>query len=252
MEVICQNCNIFFHKKPHRILRSKKHFCSTNCHFEQLKKDSTKTEVECDFCGKKHYKNKSCLNRNSRYFCSKICMKSKIILQCKMCSKEFRKAGYHDNYGMCRNCYIKDYYKKNPDKLEKKRSINRIRQRIKNGTPIDIPIRPKKNTKGYLDSSGYKIVYKDVTANTWECGRIHEHVWIMSHFLGRPLTDKETVHHKNGIRDDNQIENLELWSSSHPPGQRVSDKIKFYKEFLESYGAKVDLKDMEFFLHHSI
>ncbi len=39
----------------------------------------------------------------------------------------------------------------------------------------------------------------------------------------------------DGIRDDNRIENLELWSKAQPSGQRVEDKIKWCKEFLKEY-----------------
>jgi hypothetical protein len=53
---------------------------------------------------------------------------------------------------------------------------------------------------------------------------VQKHVFIMSEFLGRLLVKGESVHHKNGIRDDNRLENLELWVHGHPYGQRAEDR----------------------------
>lgn len=83
---------------------------------------------------------------------------------------------------------------------------------------------------GGFIQNGYRILYKPNHPNAFAGGKVFEHTVVMSEMLGRPLSPKETVHHKNLQRDDNRPDNLELWYSQ-PKGARVADLIDYVAKY---------------------
>lgn len=83
--------------------------------------------------------------------------------------------------------------------------------------------------------SGYVRIYLPEHPNASKNRTVAEHHLVMEEHLGRYLIPGETVHHKNGVRYDNRIENLELWVTSQPAGQRVEDILAWAHEVIDRY-----------------
>lgn len=159
----------------------------------------------------------------------------RIVLARKLCNKHYRRwfRGM-DDYGIGKFFYLgnKKYVECSAKNCKRKIGESGSSglccahyQRLKNNGNImeDKPI-IKRGLPFYTDKDGYIIIR----------GKF-EHRIVMEKHLKRPLLRSENVHHKNGNRKDNRIENLELWNTSQPPGQRVEDKLKWAKEIIKLY-----------------
>ena len=137
------------------------------------------------------------------------------------------------------NCSIEDCTRK----VEARGFCGVHYHRNKRGQDMYAPIRGEPSYISKIDGVNYGVPCKTAQGymifsivGTTRYEFIHR--IIMEEHLGRKLFPKENVHHINGIKDDNRIENLELWTTHQPKGQRVADKIAWAKAVLAEYRPK--------------
>lgn len=82
---------------------------------------------------------------------------------------------------------------------------------------------------------GYIAIYNPTYPRASKDGYVMEHVFIMEKHIGRLLNNNEVVHHKNKIRNDNRIENLQLMTLSEHARLHMLERINKKRKGVMTY-----------------
>lgn len=143
----------------------------------------------------------------------------------------------------CKECFNKknrEWRKKNPTKWEAQKNKNFENWRKSIGVTIDEKPRKRKPGEGSITKWGYLTYNKKGHPCADKNGRVQASHLVIYENTGVVIQKGQTVHHKDGNTLNNNFSNLEIWTSRHPVGQRVVDKIKWCIDFLSEHGYKVE------------
>ena len=212
MDKTCEVC-----KQPYRSWRSDSLYCSKRCSGLAHRQRKTRwqgKERACQTCGKLFKE-----TRPGHIFCSPQCLVYPCL--CRICGRLFHSRNRHA--GFCSpKCVGALHIKQTPERLCK--TCNKplshpatIRQPRANYCSWECRF-PRKYT-GIKGPGGYILVFRPEHPFARMNGYVAQHRLVMEQVIGRFLDPSEVVHHKNGIRNDNRPENLELLNRSlHPVG----------------------------------
>lgn len=188
----CEACGKQFETWPSQEGR----FCSRECKRRMQQtpmptKPRRGTETPCEVCGKPVYANKGQRENGEGRYCSTACRVAKqrantVQKQCVVCGKELLLSPSKAHFQTCSM------------ECQAARRTKRPLDRMHNGKPAR------------KDRQGYVMVYEPEHPNKSFKGWQYEHRLVVEKALGRYLASDEAVHHINGTKDDNRLENLQV------------------------------------------
>jgi endogenous inhibitor of DNA gyrase (YacG/DUF329 family) len=187
IQVTCTGCGVEMERYPSVVKnnRSGRFFCSIECRDLIGSKPRRKADATCEACGTVFYP----INAGPNRFCSVAChnigqTKTPVDLSCEHCGKAFQVKPSASERRFCsKECEGRSRWK-------------RVQGRTHNGKPV------LHNPQGYV-----KIWEPSLDPRrSW----VLEHRYVVEQAIGRKLRADEHVHHVNGDRADNRLENLEV------------------------------------------
>jgi hypothetical protein len=152
----------------------------------------TRTKASCERCGLEYERTPHQIKKSIKRYCGMVCAglsrrgkanknNRKVVKSCLVCSKVF---------------YVFPYRENSAKTCSRKCAINVLGNAI--SEHYDGKRKLHKNKK-----SGYLYI-------SFRGKYFPHHRFVVEQALGRSLKENEQVHHKNGIRDDNRVENLQI------------------------------------------
>jgi hypothetical protein len=173
----------------------------------------------CEVCTKPVYASVSERALGQGRFCSRKCAneyqaRNQVQVKCAYCDKPFKVSPSQAGYG-------RKYCSRACDANDKKYTAI---DRMHNGRNVRI-------------NSSYLFIWEPTHAKNFR-GWVSEHRWLVEQQVGRPLETTEHVHHINGNKQDNRLENLRLMSREDHmqlTHRELSAKRKTMREQLAEY-----------------